>query len=150
MILSPQPGAHLASVAAAQALRALFPTEDPVYIRNLVERSGVDTRHNVPSLGDVLARKGFTERNLVYREAALALAERSARTALERARIDASEIDALIDVSCTGISIPALDVGLAPRLGLRKDVRRIPITESGCAAGGLALGIAGAFAQAGQ
>ena len=48
----------------------------------------------------------------------------------------------MIDVSCTGISIPAIDVTLAARLGLRPDVRRIPITESGCAAGALAAALA--------
>jgi alkylresorcinol/alkylpyrone synthase len=56
----------------------------------------------------------------------------------------------VIDVPCTGISIPALDVELVPALGLRADVRRIPITESGCAAGALALGLAGSFARTGQ
>jgi alkylresorcinol/alkylpyrone synthase len=60
------------------------------------------------------------------------------------------EIDVLLDVSCTGIVIPALDVDLVPALGLRSDVRRIPITESGCAAGALALGVAGSHVELGQ
>jgi alkylresorcinol/alkylpyrone synthase len=55
----------------------------------------------------------------------------------------------VIDVSCTGITIPALDVRLVPALGLRRDVRRVPITESGCAAGALALGLASSFAERG-
>ena len=161
MILDPEPGAHLRAVAtalpphrvdradAAETLVRLFPEEDPGFVRGLVERSGVEERHIVPTLEQVLGARGFRERNTQYRGAALELAERSCRTALERARIAPDEIDVLIDVSCTGIVIPALDVALAPRLGLRGDVRRIPVTESGCAAGGLALGMAGTFAQAG-
>jgi len=33
-------------------------------------------------------------------------------------------------------------------LGLRPDVRRIPITEAGCAAGALALGLGGSLCAA--
>jgi alkylresorcinol/alkylpyrone synthase len=162
MILTSTPSAHIAAVAtamprnivgaeeAARAICTLFPDEDPDFVRTLVERSGVEQRHIVPSVAQVLAPSNFTQRNAVYREAALELCQSAARAALDRARLDAKEIDVLIDVSCTGIAIPALDVSLAPRLALRSNVRRIPITESGCAAGGLALGMAAAFARAGQ
>jgi alkylresorcinol/alkylpyrone synthase len=162
MISGPESGARLRAVAsampphridreaAAAALVHLFPDEDPGFIHGLIERSGVEQRFLVPSLEQVLAGRGFTERNLHYREAALELATRAARLALERGGLAAGAVDCLIDVSCTGISIPALDVGLAAALGLRGDVRRIPVTESGCAAGGLALGMASSFAAIGQ
>lgn len=162
MILSREPGAHISAVASClpehvvdretlvSALRQLFPDEDARYLCGLAERSGVETRHIIAPVLEVLAPRTFTERNERYRVAALHLARRACADALERARIEPAEIDVLIDVSCTGISIPALDVQLAPRLGLRSDVRRIPITESGCAAGALALGMAAIYAQAGQ
>jgi len=161
MILPSKPGAHIASMASAmpersvdrttvaETLQVIFPDEDPEFIHNLVERSGVETRYIVPSVEQVLSSSTFTERNEHYRGAALELAERACKTALERAKTSPEEIDVLIDVSCTGIAIPALDVDLAPRLGLRRDVRRIPITESGCAAGAVAMGLAATFAQAG-
>jgi alkylresorcinol/alkylpyrone synthase len=42
--------------------------------------------------------------------------------------------------SCTGFILPGLDAHLIPRLGLRADVRRLPMVQLGCAggAGGLA------------
>lgn len=162
MILPREPGAHVVAVASAlpatvvdreaavAALATLFPDEDRDTLRGLVERSGVETRHIVPTLAEVLSPSTFTDRNERYRIAALALARRACVDALERARVEPDEIDVVIDVSCTGIAIPALDVELVPRLGLRADVRRIPVTESGCAAGALALGMAATFAQAGQ
>jgi alkylresorcinol/alkylpyrone synthase len=134
----------------ARALRHLFPSEDPEFIAQIVERSGVERRHIAMPLEETLRPRDFTQRNACYREAATELALRAARGALERAKLAPAAIDVLIDVSCTGITIPALDVDLAARLGLRSDVRRIPITESGCAAGALALGVAGSFAQCGQ
>lgn len=133
----------------ALALRRLFPEEDPALIDQLVERSGVETRHIALPLEETLRRRDFTQRNRIWREAALELSERAARSALERAGTDPAAIDVVLDVSCTGVAIPALDVALVPRLGLRHDVLRLPITESGCAAGALALGVGRSFAERG-
>ncbi len=161
MRLDRHPGAHLAGCATAfpaqvvdrettaAGLARLFPDEDLAFLRGLVERSGVEYRHIAPSVADVLAPSTFTERNRRYREEARVLALEACQRVLERARTDRERIDVLIDVSCTGVAIPALDVPLAQELGLRRNVRRIPITESGCAAGALALGLAGTLAQTG-
>jgi len=162
MILTSKPSAHVSAVAmafpetcvdretAANTIELLFPEHEPEFIRSLVERSGVETRYIVPTLAEVFAPTSFTERNAQYIEAATVLGARACREALDRARTRAADIDVVIDVSCTGIAIPALDVALSPLLGLRANVRRIPITESGCAAGALALGLAATLAQAGM
>jgi alkylresorcinol/alkylpyrone synthase len=136
--------------AALDALTALFPAQDAESIRGMVRRSGVERRHIVPTLDQVLGRMSFTERNRRYHEAAIDLASEACSRALAASGLAPDEIDVLIDVSCTGVSIPALDVSIAPRLGLRSDVRRVPITASGCAGGALGLCIAAAQAQAGQ
>ena len=65
--------------------------------------------------------------------------------ALARAKMTAADIDLLISVSCTGIMIPSLDAHLVDRLGFRRDVRRLPITELGCAGGAAAIGRAADF-----
>ena len=156
-----QPGAHLAGVATAfpphvvdqettiRGLAQLFPDENPAFIRGLVKRSGVERRHLAPSVADVLAPSEFTQRNRRFASEAHALALAAARAVLERTRVDPERVDAVVDVSCTGLTIPALDVGLAQALGLRPDVRRIPITEAGCAAGALALGLGGSLCAGG-
>jgi len=162
MSLGQQPAVRLVSVRSAfprhevdaaqttAALVQLFPGEDPAFVAELVRSCGVERRHIALPLQDTLAERGFTERNASWRECALALAERAAKDALAAARLAATEVDVVIDVSCTGVCIPALDVELSQRLGLRTDVRRIPITESGCAAGALALSMAGSFARLGE
>jgi alkylresorcinol/alkylpyrone synthase len=135
---------------AAASLERMFPEHASNFVRSLVERSGVETRHIVPTVAEMFELSTFTDRNAQYREAAVSLATKACRRALERAGVAARDIDVIVDVSCTGIAIPALDVALAPALGLRRDVRRIPITESGCAAGALALGLAGTLATSGM
>ncbi|HUR27415.1 MAG TPA: type III polyketide synthase, partial [Planctomycetota bacterium] len=128
----------------------MFPHEDPRSMAALLERSGVGTRAVAPALESLLASSDFTERNAQWHRHALELSERACRAALECARVEPAAIDCVIDVSCTGIVIPALDSELVPLLALRNDVRRVPITESGCAAGGLALGLASRLARGGE
>ncbi len=128
----------------------LFPGEDATFIRNLVERSGVENRHIALSAEDAVKPRSFTNRNIEYQAVAADLAERACRQALVQANTLPEEVDIIIDTSCTGIAIPALDTILSARLGLRPDVKRIPITESGCAAGTLALGIASSMAELGR
>ena len=68
-----------------------------------------------------------------------ALGRKVAREALARAGVAAADIDLIVTTSCTGIMIPSLDAYLVDDLGLRPDVRRLPITELGCAGGAAAL-----------
>jgi alkylresorcinol/alkylpyrone synthase len=58
------------------------------------------------------------------------------------------EIDLIITVSCTGFMIPSLDAHLINRMGFRSNVRRMPFTELGCAAGAMAIGRASDYLQA--
>jgi alkylresorcinol/alkylpyrone synthase len=56
--------------------------------------------------------------------------------------VPAADIDLVITVSCTGYVVPSLDVALVERLGLRRDVVRVPITELGCSGGAAAIAMA--------
>jgi alkylresorcinol/alkylpyrone synthase len=83
-----------------------------------------------------------------YQEYSIELGQRVAESALKKAGISASDVDLIITTSCTGFMIPSLDAHLINRMGLRPDVRRIPITELGCAAGAAALGRSADFVRA--
>ena len=135
---------------AFETLSHMFADEDPRQIAGLLERTGVGTRRIAPRLESLREPSDFAARNAAWREHALELSQRAASAALARAGLAARDVDCLIDVSCTGICIPALDVELVPRLELRSDLRRVPITESGCSAGGLALGLAHSLARDGE
>ena len=89
---------------------------------------------------------GWAERNRVYIAAALDLLERTTIRLLDQAGIDKRAIDAVVTVSTTGIATPSLDALLIERLGLRRDVRRLPIFGLGCAGG--VIGLARAASQA--
>jgi alkylresorcinol/alkylpyrone synthase len=60
--------------------------------------------------------------------------------ALDKAGLTVTDIDALFFVTVTGIATPSIDARLINRLGLRSDLKRLPIFGLGCVAG--AAGIA--------
>ena len=111
--------------------------------RALLERlhgnAGVDTRHTVLPLPEY-GLGGDMSPNDRYIGEAIGLGERALRGALDGAGLDARDVDLLIVTSVTGVAVPSLDARLIPRLGLRPDVKRLPIFGLGCVAGAAALG----------
>src|ERR1700684_3472392 len=107
--------------------------------RTLMERlhanSGVDTRHTVLPLAAYSGLDELGSTNDLYIEHATALGEQALRSALQAAGVAASDLDLLIVTSVTGVAVPSLDARLIPRLGLRTDIKRIPIFGLGCVAG---------------
>jgi alkylresorcinol/alkylpyrone synthase len=96
----------------------------------------------------VIEPRPLSQVNREYHDHALALGREAARGALDSAGIAPGEIDLLITVSCTGIMIPSIDAFLINDLGMRRDTRRLPVTELGCAAGAAALSLAADYIRA--
>ena len=57
------------------------------------------------------------------------------RVALQAAHVAPHEVDTIVTVSSTGVAVPTIDARIASRLGLRPDVKRIPLFGLGCVAG---------------
>ncbi len=118
-------------------------TADPAK-RALLDRlhggSRVATRHLVRPLKSYRDRKTFTQTNDIFIEEAAGLAERSLRSALDAAGLHPSDVDFIMFTSVTGISAPSVDGLIVSRLGLRTDIKRVPMYGLGCVAG--AAGIA--------
>ncbi|RMF00647.1 MAG: type III polyketide synthase, partial [Alphaproteobacteria bacterium] len=72
----------------------------------------------------------------------------AARRALDRAGLRASDIDAVVSVSSTGIATPTLEARIADALGFRPDILRIPLFGLGCAGGVSGLALAQRLADA--
>ena len=109
---------------------ALFDKLAPVF-----DNAGIAKRHIVRPPDWYRGDHGWKARNDVYLEAAEALYIKAAERALERAGVAASEVDALVTVSTTGIATPSLEARVAGRMGFRNDVERVPLFGLGCAGG---------------
>ena len=101
----------------------------------IFRNAGVDRRYSIIDGDDMFAQMSFEERNDIYAEKTIELAEACLEKALKKASWNPQDIDFLITVSCTGIMIPSVDAFVINNLKMRQDVVRLPVTEMGCAAG---------------
>lgn len=136
----------------AVALRAaqLFSDRTDVFARlaQIYGNAGIEKRHSCVPIDWYMSPHGWAERSRLYVSESLGLAERAIRDALADCGLALDDIDGLVVVSTTGIATPSLDALLQERLGLRRDLRRLPVFGFGCAGGVLGLARAGAMAMA--
>jgi alkylresorcinol/alkylpyrone synthase len=114
----------------------------------IVDHAQVHERHVIFPIDYTVEPRSLQQTNNEYMDHAIRLGREAAEKCLERAELKADEIDLIITVSCTGFMIPSLDAHLINLMGFRSDVRRMPFTELGCAAGAMALGRAADYLKA--
>lgn len=102
---------------------------------SVFDNAGIDTRAMAMPIEWYLRPHGWRDRNDSYRRCAIDLLANAAEQALDQAGLVASEVDAVVMVSSTGVATPSLDAVLMNRLPLRADVLRLPIFGLGCAGG---------------
>jgi alkylresorcinol/alkylpyrone synthase len=108
--------------------------------RRFALSSGVASRHTALPLPQYRELDGFTSANEVYQEVALDLAERAMLAALDQAGLKPSDLDIVFSTTVTGLTVPTLEARLAARIGLRPDVKRVPLFGLGCVAGAAGVG----------
>lgn len=131
-------------------MRAVFPLDERRLqaLYTVVDNTRVDKRYSIFPLDYFIEPRPLAQLSAEYREHSVRLGRQAACAALSEAGLRPADIDLLITVSCTGVMIPSLDAHLINDLGFRSNVRRLPITELGCAAGAAALGHAWNFLRA--
>ncbi|MCU0497719.1 MAG: type III polyketide synthase [Anaerolineae bacterium] len=101
-------------------------------IETIFQRAGVGTRYSVIDGTYYQMERTTEDRNNEYVREAIPLAQQAVCAGLRAAKIAPIAIDDLIAVSCTGWTIPGLDLHLAGRLGMRADLRRACVLGMGC------------------
>jgi alkylresorcinol/alkylpyrone synthase len=102
--------------------------------------AGVAKRYLALPIERYAELRDFTAANDAYIEAATELAVEAVCGALADARLRPEDVNVIVFASTTGIAVPSVDARIATRIGLRPDLRRMPIFGLGCVAG--AAGIA--------
>jgi alkylresorcinol/alkylpyrone synthase len=134
---------------AAQYARSLFAqVRDIARLIPVFENTGILRRYSCVPIDWYLGDHGWMDRTRLYVENAVALLEQVTRDLLKEAHLAADDIDAIVTVSTTGVATPSLDALLVERMGLRRDIRRLPIFGLGCAGGVIGLSRAADLAQA--
>ncbi|MEV7253828.1 type III polyketide synthase [Streptomyces cyaneofuscatus] len=118
----------------------LPPGTDRRVLDRLHENARVRTRHTVLPLESYRDLNGFGAANDVFIRSAVDLGGQAVRGALRAAGLRPTDVDLLMFTSVTGLAAPSVDARLVARLGLRSDVKRLPVFGLGCVAG--AAGVA--------
>ncbi|PZG13721.1 type III polyketide synthase [Nonomuraea aridisoli] len=112
---------------------------DEELLKRFHAATGVQGRNLALPLDGYAKLDSFARANDAYVEVALDLAEQAMHGALKKSGMRPEKIDHLVFCSTTGLATPSLDARLAQRVGLRPDVKRVPVFGLGCAAGASGL-----------
>ena len=121
--------------AGLQGLWSQFRALKPPPVNALHSAVQVKGRHLAIPITDYPPLDTFTKRNEVWIREAVKLGAQAVRGAVEAAGIKLQDIDVICFTSITGLATPSIDARLVNVLGLRPDVKRVPIFGLGCVAG---------------
>ena len=129
-----------AELTAAFTEMCLGPDGNQALLARLHANAQVSVRHLVLPLEQYATLTGFGESNDLFIAHAVQLGAAALTGALQRAGIAPDEVDVVISTTITGIAVPSIEARIAQLVGLRPDVKRMPLFGLGCVAG--AAGIA--------
>ncbi|WP_101525579.1 type III polyketide synthase [Nocardioides houyundeii] len=113
---------------------------DERLLRTFHANAGVAQRHLVLPLDQYAALDSFGESNDLFLTHAVTLGAQALEDALKAADLVPSDVDLIISTTVTGVAVPSLEARIASVVGLRPDVKRLPLFGLGCVAG--AAGVA--------
>jgi alkylresorcinol/alkylpyrone synthase len=112
--------------------------------REVLERlhanAGVSQRHLALPLERYWQLADFGEANDEFIRAATQLGAHAVSKALAAAGLGPGDVDLIVSTTITGLAVPSIEARIAAEIGLRDDVKRVPLVGLGCVAG--AAGIA--------
>jgi alkylresorcinol/alkylpyrone synthase len=121
---------------------------NPHVLRRLHRHVGVDGRFLSLPKEEYSKIRTWGEANDHWIRTAQELGEKAISSALKDAGLNPNNLGAFFFTSVTGISSPSIDALLINRMGLCRNIRRVPIFGLGCVAGAAAISRAADYVRA--
>jgi alkylresorcinol/alkylpyrone synthase len=115
-------------------------TDSRALVQRLHSSARVATRHLALPIEQYADLDGFTAANDAFISVAVQLGSDAVVQALDDAGLKPGDVDLIMSTTVTGIAVPSIEARIAARIGLRPDVKRVPMLGLGCLAG--AAGVA--------
>ncbi|MDE3169947.1 MAG: type III polyketide synthase, partial [Acidobacteriota bacterium] len=121
---------------------------NPDILDRLDESMKVDGRYTARTIEFYENMNRWGQANDAWIEVGLTIGEQALCRALALAGVEPGELNAIFVTSVTGIAAPSLDARLVNRMGLSRNIKRIPIFGLGCVAGAAGIARAADYVRA--
>ncbi|MGD9169484.1 MAG: 3-oxoacyl-[acyl-carrier-protein] synthase III C-terminal domain-containing protein [Candidatus Thiodiazotropha sp.] len=121
-----------------EAIKGWIKDQDEDYQQKVIsifENSNIKGRHSILPIDRIFSTRTVEEAMESYKRNAIQLGKEAFLKALDKAGWTPQDVDMIITTSCTGFMIPSFDAYIVEELKMRRDVKRLPVTQIGCAAG---------------
>ncbi len=115
------------------------PGTDRALLERIHANSGVGHRHLALPLERYAGLRDFGEANDEFIRVGVDLAARAVTDAVKAAGLTPEDVDLVVSTTVTGLAVPSVDARIAPLVGFRDDVKRVPLVGLGCVAGAAGL-----------
>ena len=122
--------------------------DKPNVLRRLHRHVGVDGRYLSIPKEEYMTMRTWGEANRHWIRTATELGEKAVAGALDGAGVDGHNLGAFFFTSVTGICSPSVDALLINKMGLCRNIRRVPIFGLGCVAGASGISRAADYVKA--
>ncbi|MFN7925856.1 MAG: 3-oxoacyl-[acyl-carrier-protein] synthase III C-terminal domain-containing protein [Bryobacteraceae bacterium] len=122
--------------------------DNPEMLDKLYSRMNVDGRYLALPMLEYYGLQTWGDHNRAWMRVGEELGAKALGEAMKRAGVGPEQIGSIMFMSVTGICSPSIDAKLVNRMGLARNVRRIPVFGLGCVGGAAGIARAADFVKA--